>query len=189
MGMAEKESGSRLAEERREARRESDLVRQLRAKADLSDGGTALKIYNKVIQDKLFHTLVGYAFMEELREVIIDSGVAEEGELADLPEAETADRGQTGSSMLAGRRDRYQKMYEGQKLLNKKLKIGIAALVILLIGFVAINFKFEYSIFTFFTNYKANMEEELIDKYKNWEIELQERQQALEQKEGADQDG
>ena len=36
-------------------------------------------------------------------------------------------------------------------------------------GFVVINFRFEYSIFTYFTNYKANMEEELIDKYEKWE--------------------
>lgn len=36
-----------------------------------------------------------------------------------------------------------------------------------MIGFVVINFRFEYSIFTYFTNYKANMEEELIDKYEN----------------------
>ena len=52
-------------------------------------------------------------------------------------------------------------MYEGQQLLNKKLKIALFAAVVLLIGFVVINFRFEYSIFTYFTNYKANMEEEL----------------------------
>ena len=49
------------------------------------------------------------------------------------------------------------------------------------IGFVFINFKFEYSIFTYFTNYKANMEEELIDKYEAWEEKLEEREKQLEQ--------
>ena len=61
-------------------------------------------------------------------------------------------------------------MYEGQQLLNKKLKIALFAAVVLLIGFVVINFRFEYSIFTYFTNYKANMEEELIDKYEKVQI-------------------
>ena len=54
--------------------------------------------------------------------------------------------------------------------------------VILIIGFVFINFRFEYSIFTYFTNYKANMEEELIDKYEKWESDLQERENKLEQR-------
>ena len=54
---------------------------------------------------------------------------------------------------------------------------------------MVINFKFEYSIFTFFTNYKANMEEELIDKYKDWENQLHKKQEQLEQQEGADQNG
>lgn len=70
-------------------------------------------------------------------------------------------------------------MYEGQQLLNKKLKIALFAAVVLLIGFVVINFRFEYSIFTYFTNYKANMEEELIDKYENWQANLEQREQAL----------
>lgn len=49
----------------------------------------------------------------------------------------------------------------------------------LLAGFVIINFRFQYSIFTYFTNYKANMEEELIDKYENWQANLEQREQAL----------
>ena len=40
------------------------------------------------------------------------------------------------------------------------------------------------SFFTYFTNYKANMEEELIDKYENWEEELKAREDALEQSQG-----
>ena len=62
-------------------------------------------------------------------------------------------------------------------------------MIIILAGFTFINLKFEYSIFTYFTNYKAKMEEELIDKYENWESELEEREQQLEQKEGGQQNG
>ena len=72
-------------------------------------------------------------------------------------------------------------LYEGQQLLNKKLKIALFAAVVLLIGFVVINFRFEYSIFTYFTNYKANMEEELIDKYEKWEERLQQKEDSLNQ--------
>ena len=76
---------------------------------------------------------------------------------------------------------KWKRLYEGQQLLNKKLKIALFAAVVLLVGFVVINFRFEYSIFTYFTNYKANMEEELIDKYERWEERLQQKEDSLNQ--------
>ena len=51
--------------------------------------------------------------------------------------------------------------------------------VIAIIGFVVINFKFEYTIFTYFTDYKAKMEEELVDKYEHWEEQLKARESKL----------
>ena len=157
--MAEKEAADQFDEERRSARRENDFVRQIRAKTDLSDAGKALKLYDKLIRENYFKTMVGYVFLEELRDIIIRGGAAREEDLAEIPGREPAE-----VPLIPVRQDRFKKKYEGQVLLNKKLKIAVAALVILLVGFVVINFKFEYSIFTFFTNYKANMEEELIDK-------------------------
>ena len=68
-----------------------------------------------------------------------------------------------------------------EKLKNKKLKIALVAALVLLAGFVIINFRFQYSIFTYFTNYKANMEEELIDKYEKWEERLQQKEDSLNQ--------
>ena len=67
----------------------------------------------------------------------------------------------------------YKRLYENEKLKNKKLKIASVVALVLLAGFVIINFRFEYSIFTYFTNYKSNMEEELIDKYENWQADLE----------------
>lgn len=76
---------------------------------------------------------------------------------------------------------KYKKLYENEKLKNKKLKIALVAALVLLAGFVIINFRFQYSIFTYFTNYKANMEEELIDKYERWEERLQQKEDSLNQ--------
>jgi hypothetical protein len=137
----------------------------------------------------MFETVIGYHFLEELRETIIQTGVAAQESLADIP----VKAGQkSGMDVIADRlsgQNRFKKLYEGQLLLNKKMKIAIFALVVLLAGFVIINFRFEYSIFTYFTNYKANMEDELIDKYENWQSDLEEREQKLEEKEGKSSDG
>ena len=76
--MSEKEVMDRFAEERHKARKESDFVRQIRAKTDLSDAKTALKLYNKLIHENYFNTIVGYAFLEELRDTILEENAAAE---------------------------------------------------------------------------------------------------------------
>lgn len=53
--------------------------------------------------------------------------------------------------------------------------------MVLVIAIIVIDFKSEYSVFTYFTDYKAKMEEELIHKYEGWEKELKAREDALGQ--------
>ena len=77
--------------------------------------------------------------------------------------------------------EKYRQLYEGQKIINSKFKIGIIVCVVVLIGFVLVNFKLEYSVFTYFTNYKATMEEDLVNKYEKWSEELQKREDAIQQ--------
>lgn len=161
------------------AKKEEELILQIHEKADLSDGKTALKIYNKLVADKVFSTVIGYCFLSQLRQYIIECGLATSDMLSDIPVKEVTKKHQDTMPSRSPHGDRYQRMYEGQRILNKKFKIALAAVIIILAGFVIINFKFQYSIFTYFTNYKANMEEELLDKYENWQAELEERENKL----------
>ncbi|MCH5252612.1 MAG: hypothetical protein J1F22_06535 [Lachnospiraceae bacterium] len=180
--MGAKETLEGLSFESREAydraAKETEMIRQIKSKVNVSDAKAALKLYNRAVADKIFDTVIGYEFLGELRKTILDSGIATERSLADIPIKQVQEVQDTIPEPKPGM-SKYQRLYEGQRLLNKKLKVIIAALVILLIGFIAINFRFEYSIFTYFTNYKANMEEELIDKYEKWEKELEEREKKL----------
>lgn len=161
------------------AEKEMEFINQIQEKVDLTVGENALKVYNKAVSDKMFETVIGYLFLDELRQVIIAGEVASADSLADIPVKFSQNSGTDVIQKRPSSESRVQRMYEGQRLLNHKLKIAIVALVVLLAGFVIINFRFEYSIFTYFTNYKANMEEELIDKYENWQSELEEREQKL----------
>lgn len=170
-------------EEYERAKSEAEFIQQIRDKADLSDAKIALKVYNKAVADKMFSTVAGYCFLAELRRLIVESGLVAADTLADIPVKEVRKREHDTMPARPLHGDRYQRLYEGQVLRNKKMKIALAAVIVMLAGFVIINFKFEYSIFTYFTNYKANMEEELIDKYENWEAELEEREQQLKQNE------
>ena len=58
--------------------------------------------------------------------------------------------------------------------------MSTAFLIVLLAALVIITVKSKYSVFTYFTDYKSNMENELIDKYEKWEQTLDDRQKALE---------
>ena len=107
-----------------------------------------------------------------------------EQSLAPIPIKEENEKKPDVIAQTSRKEAKWKRLYEGQQLLNKKLKIALFAAVVLLIGFVGfvvINFRFEYSIFTYFTNYKANMEEELIDKYEKWEERLQQKEDSLNQ--------
>ena len=164
-----------------QAKKEAEMIEQLRGNTDLSNARTAWKVYNKSISDKAFHTVAGYLFLMELRGQILESGLVTERARAPVPIQEPQRKRNDVIPERSSQEGKFHKLYEGQRLLNKKLKIALAAAVLILVGFVVINFRFEYTIFTYFTNYKDNMENELIDKYEKWEEELETREKQLEQ--------
>lgn len=50
-----------------QAKKETEIIEQLKENTDLSNARTALKVYNKSISEKVFHTVAGYYFLLELR--------------------------------------------------------------------------------------------------------------------------
>lgn len=158
---------------------ESNVIQHLLAEVDVTDAKNALKVYNHCVAKREFHTISGYFFLVELRQCILNSGLVSERALAPIPIKEPANTKKDIIPEKTTQERRIRRLYENEKLQNKKLKVILAALIVLLVGFVFINFRFEYTIFTYFTNYKANMEEELIDKYEKWESELQQRENNL----------
>ncbi len=163
------------------AKKEAEFIRKAEETMDLTDGKTALKLYNKIVKEKIFSSVLGYEFLFELRDVIIETGTAKAENLAPVPVREII---KVENDTLEDRSievEKYRQLYEGQKIINSKFKIGIIVCVVVLIGFVLVNFKLEYSVFTYFTNYKATMEEDLVNKYEKWSEELEKREQAIEQ--------
>lgn len=188
--MAQKQATEHFEFESREAfdeaQKELELIQELMKQMDVSKPKMALKLYNKAVSEKIFGTVNGYFFLMELRQHILESGVATDKVLAPIPIKAPKGVRKDTITPRPPQEGRFQRLYEGQCLLNKKFKIAIVAMVITLIGFVAINFRFEYTIFTYFTNYKANMEEEIIDKYEKWEEELKAREDKLSSQDGAE---
>ncbi len=161
------------------AKKEADFIVKVSESVDILEPKTALKLYNKIVSEKSLSSVVGYEFLTYLREIISEGGLGNVDTLAHIPVREIIKTEKDTLTQTDFETEKYRKLYEGQKLINKKIKIALFACLLVLAGFVIVNFRLEYSIFTYFTNYKANMEEELIDKYENWAKELEEKENSL----------
>ena len=53
-----------------QTKKEAEQIKKLIHSADLKNPKIALKIYNKCVSDKMFHTMAGYNFLMELRHFI-----------------------------------------------------------------------------------------------------------------------
>lgn len=161
------------------AKKEAEFIRKAEDSMDLADGKTALKLYNKIVKEKIFSSVIGYEFLTELRDIIVQTGVARADSLAPIPVREII---KTENDTLADHSlevEKYKHLYEGQRVLNKKYKIALIVFLVVLVGFVVVNLRLEYSVFTYFTNYKATMEEEIVNKYQEWSDELEKREAEL----------
>lgn len=174
------------------AKKEAGVIDSMRAKYDLTDVKVACQVYAKAVEGKAFSTAVGYSFLEELRATILSSGKVPEKKLPRVPVRGEAAEGSASAPVFGSRgdgrggRNRYRMLYEGQVILNKRLKVALFALFVIVAAFITVDLKSEYSIFTYFTDYKAKMEEELVNKYEKWENDLSARENALKQESGSE---
>lgn len=169
------------------AMKEKETIGYIVANTNMSDMKAVLKVYNKAIDKKSFQTVVGLEFVNNMRKKLISSGTVMEKNLAYVPVTSKNAVVQKVPAMskdeAARNAERYKKACE-EAITGKKIKnMAIAFLIVLLAALVIITVKSKYSVFTYFTDYKSNMENELIDKYEKWEQTLDDRQKALEKEE------
>ncbi len=169
------------------AMKEKETIEYIVANTNMSDMKAVLKVYNKAIDKKSFQTVIGLEFVNNMRKRLIASGTVMEKNLAYVP---VASKNAVIHKVPAMSKDeavrnaeKYKKAYEAA-ITGKKIKnMAIAFLVVLLAALVIITVKSKYSVFTYFTDYKSNIENEIIDKYEKWEQTLEDRQKALEKEE------
>lgn len=167
----------RNAAEAEQAKKEADGVTYICDKVNMDEPEMVLQIYNKMIQQRLFETAVGFAYLKELQEyletipfinnedilpIIVQHPVLEEN---------------------LAKRSKASKTAEKPKILNGdyKKKFHVAAFIsgILTVCIIAM------FVITATTNNATilNYESQLIDKYEHWEQELLDRETAISEKE------
>lgn len=165
-----------------QAKKDEEIICDLQKNLDLSDWKKALKTYNRLVMEKTFSTVVGYGFLMHLRDFLVTGNLVKAEDLVAIPVKGVSRNSSDLMPQRPQKESRYKGLYEKQKIKNKKMKIILTAVLIFFVTAVVITACTDYSVFTYFTNYKTQMEEEIINKYEQWEAELQEREDALNQK-------
>ncbi|MBQ3784048.1 MAG: hypothetical protein II838_11550 [Lachnospiraceae bacterium] len=156
------------------AKREAESVLYIKAHTDLTDNQQVLKLYNKASDMKMFKTVIGYEFMHQLYGTLIKKKVIEEEYIKSIPVMKQKNKELPEEIEEANKRsEQYRILYENSKS-NRKLQNIIIVFLIFLIGLMMVMVYFNYTTYD---------EEKVIDKYSSWEVELQQREDAVRAKE------
>lgn len=165
--------------------KEKETIEYIVANTNMSDMKAVLKVYNKAIDKKSFQTVIGLLFVQNMRKRIISSGIVNEKQLASVPVIQRTEvrHSVLDKDMAARNMEKYKNAYESEKAGRKIRNMAIVFLSILLAAVIIITVKSKYSVFTYFTDYEINMENELIDKYEKWQQTLEDREKELDKRE------
>lgn len=171
------------------ALKEKEAISYIAANTNMADMKAVLKIYNKSVEKQSFQTAVGLEFVNNMRKTLISSGIVSKDTLMDIPVPKISGSRQATASADVNtsdaRADKYKLAYENALAGRTIRNIVIAFLTLIIIAMLVITLNSKYSVFTYFTDYKADMENELIDKYESWKDELDKREKELDKREKA----
>jgi len=187
--MKEKKWGVSMAEEKwiisgyefatkddyEKAKKEAESVVYIKAHTDMANTQQVLKVYNKASDMKMFQTVIGYEFMHQLYAILVKKKVMEPEYLKTIPVCKQARERELPEDVESANRlsEQYRVLYEDSKERRKRQKIVIAFLLLLIVLMVTM----------VYFNYNTYDENEVLDKYSTWEAELEEREEAIKEKE------
>jgi hypothetical protein len=160
-----------------EAKKELDAINLLKSKSELSNPKTTLKVYNKLLENKTFHTPVGFAFLKDLQHIILKSQIITSKDLKGIyiaPSGDSISKEKTEFHNLTI--DQYKQQVKELRTRLKNSRIITFFFAMIIIVMIIMTF---YTDRTMFSEYKN----ELTDQYASWEEELKNREQELEIKE------
>lgn len=153
-----------------DAKEEQETVSYLKENTDLENPKTVLKLYNKLTENRTFHTPVGYTFLKELQDIVINSSLVKPENLDSIyiPPLNYSSSGEQ-NALLA---KQFKEAAEKERNRNKNsliINIFLSAVIIIMFGIAFYSDKTTYSKF----------ENKVIDKYASWEEELNQREQTI----------
>lgn len=181
-----------------QAKRELEGIRYTKETLNMNDPDAVLSVYNRILQDKLFNTPIGYAFLRELQEYLIASPAVRNSEIHpidfmpvieqakwDDKEAMRMNRKRSTENYKARERDRRQKQRMRRQAENRTLdgkyrhRFGVSLILnlLLVLAIAAMFLMVHFSDVPTIIDY----ENKLINRYEEWEQDLTNREEKIQE--------
>lgn len=165
------------AAEERQAEKEAEGVLYIRERMDMDEPEAVLQIYNKMIQQELFETAVGYVYLSEMREYLLSIPFINKEKILPIQVQHPA------LEESLKRRTKLAAKPEESKIINPDYKKRFQAAAFIA-GILTVSVIAMFVITATSDNATIlNYETELINRYEEWEQELEEREAAVSEKE------
>ena len=155
----------------KQARTEAEGVRYVKARTEMSKADQVFNVYHKLLQQRMFQTPVGYAYLKELQEYLKTIPGIRNEDIRPIPVAD-----HLVVSDTRGISERWSRRLEKEQ---NKLRMSMVA-----------NFAFVVSILLMFlitaTSGQTtilNYEKKIQDRYAQWEQQLTQREKAIREEE------
>lgn len=154
-------------------KRELEAILYLTDKIRQSSPETACKIYQKIVEQELFHTSVGCEFVRSLGDYLVQNHFIEESLVKETQEQQESVAQNTDElhKSLEHKLLRTKKRLNTSVILNVLLAAGIAVMLYIASTSSSINI--------------LNYETALVDKYASWAEELKDKERNLKEREAA----
>lgn len=178
-------------EEAKRAQKEVNSIKYIKQNIDIDDPKVAIKLYDKIINEKLLRTQIGIAFLKDLQEMLranpgVDNNLIKPIPMELLAEGDLAVKEKKKELKAERERQKQERLeakkrqMEDKKSYRRKFKISLGFNFILLVMVVGM------FVITYLSGNNTNIvnyENELINKYENWEKQLDEREAMLDARE------
>jgi len=166
------------------AKKEKETIAYLSANTDMADMKAVYKIYKLSLEKKSFQTVFGLNYLEDLRSRLAGSGIVAEEMLEPIPAGRLLTvikqkQGEAADKAVVEAEEKLQKKRAGDIIKN----FLIAVLLLIIAAMLFITSRSQYSIFTYFTDYKEDMRNEIADEFEEWENQLNQKEAELEERE------
>lgn len=171
--------------EAEQAKKELEGIKYIKEKTNMGNPEMVLKIYNKMVREKMFVTSVGYSYLFDLQEYLLSIPFIKK---EDIPPIEVV-HPSLQESLKEEKQKHREKLSEVKKKAAKqnkkksdaeqKYKVSFLLNIILIISVAGMFLISATSSHPTILNY----EEEIVNRYAAWEQELNEREAALREAE------
>ena len=157
--------------EAEQAKKEAHGIHYVEERADMHHPETVLEIYNKMVKQELFETAVGFTYLKELQEYLIQNPSINNSDILPISVTHPVLEESLRKKLRISAKNRASEKKASKKTdgYRKKYEISVIGM------FIVASTSDSPTI--------INYENKLIDKYAAWEQELDEREAALKERE------